>query len=153
MQQNEQKTDEVFDATVETENATPPTQNEQVDLDEARLRAEHQNMITANLVDDIISQKKKSFRRTVIFSVSSVVILLILAIVFFVYLRWYGAGAGVAIIAFAVAQIWLHFFKKWDYGKNESDDFLDYADDIDSQPIDPKQPDTNSKNQDNLANK
>lgn len=123
MQPNESP--EVFDATIETEKIEKQPTEPQISLEDARIRAEHQTLVTANLVDDIISQKKKSFRRTVIFSVSSVVILLILAIVFFVYLRWYGVGAGVAVLTFVVAQIWLHFFKKWNYNAREDDDFGD----------------------------
>ncbi len=144
MQPDEQKTDEIFDATIETEKIVQDSPSEQIQLDDARIRAEHQNMVTANLVDDIISQKKKSFRRTVVFSVSSVVILLILAIVFFVYLRWYAVGVGVAILTFAVAQIWLHFFKKWNYNATADDDFFDDFDTPEQHSQEPKQPETAS---------
>ena len=58
-------------------------------------------------------------------SVGSVVFLLILAIIFFVFLKWYGAGVGVAILALITSQVWLHFFKKWDKRDSEYYD-LDY---------------------------
>lgn len=61
-------------------------------------------------------------------SVGSVVLLLILAIVFCVYLHWYGAGAGVAILAFGVAQLWLRYFKKWDKSNPDFDEMIE-ADD------------------------
>ena len=74
------------------------------------------------LANEITSSKKRTFRRIVTLSVGSVVLLLILAIIFFIYLHWYAVGAGVAIIAFVVAQVWLHFFRKWNYGvRNEAD--------------------------------
>ncbi len=114
---------EVFDATTDDTDDAP--RDIDTEIAEAKKRADHQNMVAKYLVDDIIEQKKKSFRRTVVLSVGSVVVLLVLAIVFFVYLHWYGAGAGVAIIAFGVAQLWLNYFKKWDKANPEFDDIVE----------------------------
>lgn len=110
-QNNQQNNDEFFDATVDDG-------NQKITLDEAKMRAEKEAQMLASLADDLASNKqdKRTFRRIVVMSIGSVVFLLILAIIFFVCLHWYVVGAGVAIIAFVVAQVWLHFFKKWDYG-------------------------------------
>lgn len=113
-----------FDATQTTCDSPDPETPIQAEIADAKIRADHQNLIAATMVDDFVSRKKSAFRRTVVLSVGSVVILLILAIVFFVYLHWYGAGAGVALLAFTTAQVWLHHFKKWDRTNPDFDDIL-----------------------------
>ncbi len=114
-----------FDATITENDNNPklPTDNDtQQQIAEAKKRAEHEATMLVTLANEITSSKKRTFRRIVTLSVGSVVLLLILAIIFFIYLRWYAVGAGVAIIAFVVAQVWLHFFRKWNYGvRNEAD--------------------------------
>ena len=117
------KNEEFFDATVDEvsqqQDDTPKS------ILEAKKRAEHEAKMLATIADDFTSNKKQTFRRTVIMSVGSVVFLLILAIIFFVFLKWYGAGVGVAILALITSQVWLHFFKKWDKRDSEYYD-LDY---------------------------
>ena len=114
-----------FDATITENDNNPklPTDNDtQQQIAEAKKRAEHEATMLVTLANEITSSKKRTFRRIVTLSVGSVVLLLILAIIFFIYLHWYAVGAGVAIIAFVVAQVWLHFFRKWNYGvRNEAD--------------------------------
>ncbi len=148
---------EIFDATIETEDLTQSAQSTTQDqIAAAKIRAEHQNKVAATMVDEIISQKKKSFRRTLILSVSSVVILLILAIVFFIYLRWYGVGAGVAVLAFVVAQIWLSFFKKWGYNTKSCNDFGedDYLpNEIENEQPQRESPESNENKQQENKNK
>lgn len=113
-----------FDATQTTCDSPDPETSISAEIADAKIRADHQNLMAATMVDDFVSRKKSAFRRTVVLSVGSVVVLLILAIVFFVYLHWYGAGAGVALLAFATAQVWLHHFKKWDKINPDFDDIL-----------------------------
>lgn len=108
--------------------AEPSTEKEQILA--AKARADHEAAVLSHLADDFASSSKRTFRRTVIMSIGSVVFLLILAIIFFIFLHWYAVGAGVAIIAFIVAQVWLHFFKKWNYNANNTGDFADDFDDI-----------------------
>ena len=57
--------------------------------------------------------QKRNYILTVIGSLTSVIVLLVLAIVFFIFLQWHGAGIGLLILAIIVSQVWLHFFKKW----------------------------------------
>ena len=99
--------------------ATQPETPERVrDIDaeiaEAKKKADsHRQALETLTQDEILKNKKKNYVVTVIASLGSVGILLILSIVFFIFLKWYGVGVGFAVLTLIVAQVWLHFFKKW----------------------------------------
>ena len=100
-----------FDATKEEQK-----NNEQLEKDllEMRAKAEINRRVNLELSDkEILRQKKKKFRTYCILSIVSVAIMLILAIVFFIFLKIYGAGIGFAILGIVLSQVWLSFFKKW----------------------------------------
>ena len=118
------KEDEFFDATVE-----PVIEEKPQEIYEARAKAETHNKVRAEITDDTIAkQNKNNFVKLCIMSVSSVLFFLILAIVFFVYLHWYGVGIGCAIIGIVISQIWVHFFKKL-YKNNEYEADLEFIND------------------------
>ena len=101
-----------YDATKDEE------QEKQRDIDaeiaEAKKRAETEKLGQIYGTDEELRKnKKRNYIITVIASLSSVIILIVLAIVFFIFLQWYGVGIGFMILAIIVSQVWLHFFKKW----------------------------------------
>ncbi len=121
--------EEFFDATID-ETPVELSPETETAIAEAKRRADHQAKVLEILSTDFNEQKRRSFRRVVAMSIGSVAFLLILAIIFFIFLHWYIAGTGVAIIALGVSQVWLHFFKKWNYN-SQNDLFAPDAEDRD----------------------
>jgi len=120
----EKKEEEFFDATVE-----PIIDSKPEKIYEARAKAETHNKVRAEITDDYIAnQNKKNFVKICIMSVASILFFLVLAIVFFVYLHWYGVGIGCAILGIVISQIWAHIFKKM-YKKDEQEADKEFIED------------------------
>ena len=120
--------EEFFDATLEPEEESKP---EEIYL--ARAKAESNLRVQSELSSQQIKhQNKKNFIKICILSVCSILLFLILAIVFFIYLKWYGVGIGCAIMGIIVSQLWVHFFKKW-FKHNEDSENKDFINEINNQ--------------------
>ena len=113
------KNKDFFDATIEEKPS---------EVYEARAKAESHARACATITDkDIKRQDKSNFVKMCILCVASVLLCLILAIVFFLYVKWYGVGIGFALIGIILSQVWIKYFKKFfKFRENEEkEDFLD----------------------------